>query len=367
MACLLQCDISPGHSKPGTPPLSPKTAEPGPERLSMAQADMQEGVQDSQTSIHGKQGVHEDSQAKLAEPDAPPLQSPADESEQLDIPSNGPSNRTLQQQQDFTDPAYMHSVDRHSQSSDGSLSAALDPQATTNNNIQPNSTHLDSFGSLIETRPDSNGNAATLSTQDAPIQETTTPELTGSALTGSALTATAADTQTHNAHSLSSDAELMPEAQPEQQAEQQLPTSGLYMSSQMDQSSRSSLAESVQSDPPSQQHPVGLESVFASQPQPDSLDAVSAKQHRSASPSSSGEADELGQAAPQQVTSTEHEGEGSAANQEASGSQQSPLDSHEQQAELPGTAASTAHVPILCQPGWCLFLTGSLPCWHLAV
>ena len=303
----------------------------------MAQADMQEGVQDSQASIHGKQGVHEDSQAKLAEPDAPPLQSPADESEQLDIPSNGPSNRTLQQQQDVTDPAYMHSIDRYS---DGSLSSALDPQATNNNNIQPNSTHLDSFGSLIETRPDSNGNAATLSTQDAPIQETTTP-----GLTGSALTATAADTQTHNAHSLSIDAELMPEAQPEQQAELQLPTSGLYVSSQMDQSSRSSLAESVQSDPASQQHPVSLESVSATQPQPDTLDAVSAKQHRSASPSSSGEADELGQAAPQQVTSTEHEGEGSAADQDASGSQQSPLDSHEQQAQLPGTAASTAHVP----------------------
>ena len=340
MCCLLQHDSSQGHSKPGTPPLSPKKAAPLPAQLSLAQPDMQEGVQDPQASIHGKQGVQADSQATAVESDAPPLQSPTDESEQPDIPSDGPSNRILQQQQDVTDSAYMPSVDRQSRSSNESLPSALDPQATNDNNLQPNSTPLDSFGSLIQTRPDSNGNADTHSTPDAPIQETTT-----SGLAGPALTATAAADQTDNAHSMSSASESMAEAQPEQQAEQQLPVASLYMSSQMDQSSRSSLAESVQSVPASQQQPISLESVFASQPQPESPETVSASQHLSASPSSTDEASELEHAASKQGTSTAHGGEGSAADQEVAGSQQSSLDNHEQQAELPGTPASTACVP----------------------
>ena len=271
------------------------------------------------------------------------LQSPAadkHEVQQLDTPSNEPSNRTSQQQQTLLESADMHSTDRQSQSSGDSLPSALDSRATNDNNLQPNSTHLDSFGSLIETRPNSNGNPGTLSTQDAPIQETTTL-----GLTGPALTATAADDHTDNAHSTSSAAESMTEAQADQQAEQQLPIPSLYMSSQMDQSSRSSLADSVQSVPASQQQPVSLESVFASQLQPESADAVFASQHPSASPSSSDEAGKVGQAAPKQVTGTQHGAEGSAAHHEASGSQQSSLDNHEQQAELPGTPAFTAHVP----------------------
>ena len=346
MCCLLQRDSSHDHSKPGTPPLSPKKAEPLPAQLSLAQADTQEGVQDSQTSMHGEQGVQGDSQAKVVESHAPPLPLPGDESEQLDLLANGPRNSTLQQQ-DVTNSAYVHSIDRQSQSSDDSLPSASEPQATNDNNPQPNSSHLDSFGSLIETKPDSNGNADTLSTQNASIQETTTP-----GLAGLDPTATAANDQAGNAHSASNAAESMAEAQPEQQAEQQLPTPSLYMSSQVDPSSRNSLAESVQSVPASQQQPVSLESVFASQPQSESLDLVPASQHRSASPSSSDEADELGQAAPKQVTGTAPGGGGSPAHQEASGSQQSSLDDHEQHADLPGTPASTA------------YLRGSSVCWQ---
>ena len=354
MYCLWQHDGSQDHSdkpdKPGTPPSSPQKAEALPAQLSLAQADMQEGVQDAQASMRGKQQVQEDSQAKVGESDTSThtnhaqlhlsaAEKPKDESEQQNLSSATSSIRTSQHQPDSTESAHLHSIDRQSHSSDESLPSALDPQAT-NDNLQPNSTHLDSFGSLIETRPDSNGNADTHSTPDAPIQEATT-----SGLAGLALTAAAADDQTDNAHSVSTAAELMAEAQPEQQAEQQLPISSLYMSSQMDQSSRSSLAESVQSVPASQQQPVSLESVFASQPQPESPETVSACQHQSASPSSVDEASELEQAASKQVTSTAHGGEGSAADQEASGSQQSSLDNHDLQAELPGTPASSASVP----------------------
>ena len=319
--------------------MSPKKAEPLPAQLALAQADIQEGVQDSQASIYGEQGVQGDSQAKVTESDAAPLQSPADESEQLDILTNG-SNRSPQQQLDVTDSAYMHSIDRQSHSSDDLLPSAFEPQATNANNPQPDNSHLDSFGSLIETRPDSNGNAVTHSTQDAPVQETTTP-----GLAGPGLIATAANDQAGNVHSASNAADSMAEVQPEQQAEQQLPIPGLYMSSQLDQSSRSSLAESVQTVPASQQQPVSLESVFAGQLEPESLDLVAASQHRSASPSSSDEAGELGQAAPKQVTGAMHGSEGSAADQKASGSQQSSMDNHEQCAELPGTPAAAVYLP----------------------
>lgn len=343
----MQHDGSHDHSdQPGTPLLSPQEAEPVPAQLLSAQSDMQEGVQGSQAAIGGDQGLQADSQAKVAKSDAP-MQSPSaddqeDESEKLDVPSDGPSNGTYQQQQDLTQSADLHSIDRQSQSSDDFPPPSLDPQAST---LQPNSSHLSSFGSLIETRPQSNGNADTNGTQEALIKATSTPGLAGPDPTPHLdLTATAADDQSDSAHSEGTAADSMSQAKPEQQAEQQLPVSSLYMSSHMDQSSRGSLAESVQSVPASQQQPVSLDSVFASQPQSESLESASANQHRSASPSSIDEAGELGQAAPMQAASTAQGGEGSAPSQEKSGSQQSSVDNDERQAELPGTPNSTACV-----------------------
>lgn len=302
-------------------------------------------MQDSQAAAGDDQGLQGD-QAQVAESHAP-LQLPAadeheDESSQLDVASHGPSNRTYQQQADLTDPADLHSVGRHSQSSDDSPPSPLDPQAP---NLQPNSSHLSSFGSLIETRPHSNGNADTNGNQDALTNATSTPGLAGPDLTANLdLTATAADDQSYSGHSEGNAADLMSQAEPEQQAEEQLPVSSLYMSSQMDQSSRGSLAESVQSVPASQQQPVSLESVFASQPQSEGLESASASQHQSAGPSSMDEADDLRQAAPHRMAGSVQGDEGSAVGQEKSGSQQSSLDNDEQQAELPGTPASTACV-----------------------
>ena len=348
---LVQHDGSHDHSdQPATPPLSPQEPEPMPAQLLSAQPDMPKGVQDSQAAIGGDQGLQADSLAQVAESDAC-MQSPSadkheGESEQLDIPLHGPSNGTYQQQPDLTESADLHSIDRQSQSSDDSPPPPQDPQAST---LQPNSTHLSSFGSLIETRPQSNGHADTKGMQEALTTATSIPGLTGP------LTATAADDQSDSAHSEGNAADSMSQTEPEQQAEQQLPVPNLYMSSQMDQSSRGSLAESVQSVPASQQQPVSLESVFASQPQSEALESASASQHQSASPSSTDEADELGQAAPKQESGGVQGGEGSATGQEKSGSQQSSVDNDEQQAELPGTLDSTACVSPCMTVAGCYF------------
>ena len=339
----MQHDGSHDHSvQVGTPSSPPQEAAA---QLLQAQSGLQQGMQDSQAAIGGNQGLQADSQAKVAEPDAP-MQLPAadeheDESEQPDVPSHGPSIGTYQQQPDLIESADLHSVDSQSQSSDDPPPAPPDPEAST---LQPNSTHLSSFGSLIETRPQSNGNADTNGMQEALTKASSTPGLTDHDPTPDPdLTATAADDQSDSGHSAGKAVDLMSQAEPEQ-AEQQLPVSSLYMSSHMEQSSRGSLAESVQSVPASQQQPVSLESVFASQPHSEGLESASASHHRSASPSSTDDSSERGQAAPSQVAGSVQGGQGSTHGQDKSGSQQSSVDNDEQQAELPGTLDSSAGV-----------------------
>lgn len=313
--------------KPGTPPLSPKTADVPQTQLSLAQADKQADLPESEAYEQDKQRMQGDKEAEVQDSDVsmhieheqkqpPAAVQPENESQQPDLPSDAPSIKKFQQQQDHAESADRQ-TDRQPQSSDHSLSSALHLQSAHDANLLHNTTPLDSFGSLIETRPDSNGNADTVTTQDAPIQEASIPEVPDPSIT-----ATAAEDRKDDARSLSNAGEPMSEVEAEQQAEQR-PPSGLYVSSQMDQSSRNSLPESVKSETASQQQPASTASI-------------------------AGDGD-LDEAASRQMTGTAYGGGEPAGDQEASGSQQSSLDNQEQQAELPGTLPSVL-MPLCCVP-----------------
>ncbi|KAL3150595.1 hypothetical protein ABBQ32_000402 [Trebouxia sp. C0010 RCD-2024] len=302
---------------PESPTLSPSKAEfPQPQR-SLIPGDPSAEGSGSEAAIHNEQRVQadlqtDDLQADGQEPtismhsehEQKQFPAPADQpddSEQLDHPSETPSIRTFHQQQDHADSAdSVDNTDRQSQSSDHSLPSALHPpNAVTpqHSSVQP----LDSFGSLIETRPDSNGNAG------PPSQESPTPELEAPSLA-----ATPAEDQAEGARSLADLTSETPVDQQtqQQQQQQQQPVSSLYASRQVDQSSSNSLSESV-------------EPVRGAQLHPDSA-------------SSSTEAQEHHQAAPGQLNGLVQESHESPVDEPGGpGSQQSIQDKQEQQAELP--------------------------------
>lgn len=310
-------------NNPESPALPPSTAEPLQPQPPLTLGDPQAQVVRSEAPVDGDCSVQTDLQADVQVSNTTPhtehgeRQSPAadqpDDSQQLDHPSDSPSARTSQQERDPADSADSVVItDRQSQSPDQSAPSAVHPHPANADTPQHNTTPLDSFGSLIETRPDSNGNAGTSN------QETSTSELQDP---GPA--ATAADDQAEDTCSM---AEPATELQTEQQAEQQLPVSGLYASSQVDQTSRDSLPESE-------------EMVLGSQQQPDSPSStVQAGDHHQISEQMIG-------ASPPWV------------NERSPGSQQSSQDNHEQQAELPGTLPwPSTHASHCCQEysGFCI-------------
>lgn len=96
---------------------------------------------------------------------SPSADKPEEQSEKLDVASDGPSNTSLQQQLDLSQSADMRSIDKN-------LFILMTPCPF----------HLifrHSTRSLLGTRPQSSGNADTSSIQDPLIKATSTPEVTG--------------------------------------------------------------------------------------------------------------------------------------------------------------------------------------------
>ena len=287
------------QNKPATASLSSEQAESQPALLLSASGDAGDQPQSPNPSAYTENEARQ----------LPTALEPPESTQQLGQDIHSTSIDTSQQQQDSADSEALQITERQQESTDHAAPSTPDAQ-TAENEHQHGVTNLDSFGSLIETRPESNGISKPLQSAEAGVPASTLVEPTSPGTAPAA-----ADDQSDDAQSLGGASAQSVLVHDEQQLQQ--PLSGLYLSSQVDQSSRDSLPESVQSAESSLQQPA-ISSSIAEDNEP--TEAVTASQ----------------------ANGVGHEGEESALELAASASQQSSQDNHEQQAQPPGK-----HMPAL--------------------
>lgn len=300
-------------SRPATASLSSEQSESQPAPFLSAHGDADAEPQEPKTSTSTEEA--EESPIGVEPPDSP---------QQLSHDLHSVSTNVSQQQQGFEESEALQTTKtiKHESTDHAAPSA---PNAQTADKEQHDGTNLDSFGSLIETRPDSNGNTKTLDPDEAdvPASSIVEPTSPGTAVAG-------ADDKSDDAQSLGGASTQSVLVHHDQQQQQPQLLSGLYLSSQVDQSSRNSLRESVQSAGSSLQQPAISSNVAEASEVTEAVTAI-------------------------QPNGIVHEGGESAAELAASASQQSSEDNHEQQAHLPGK-----HLPLV--KSTCLSDGRCIPC-----